>query len=92
MSTISFSVEDEISRDVKRWAKRAQKSQSDLFRDMVATYRFNEQLDQFSAKTERTLETLGIANERELYDYLESDETYPDRLRHQRLSSRRKNK
>jgi hypothetical protein len=41
MSTMSFSVEDDIKRDFATWAKRAKKSKSDLFRDMVAIYRFN---------------------------------------------------
>lgn len=85
MSTISFSVEDGIKRDFAMWAKRAQKSKSDLFRDMVRVYKFNQQLDTLTAKSEATLKQLGISTEDELYDYLQSDETYQDRLRHQRL-------
>jgi hypothetical protein len=87
MSTISFSIEDDIKRDFATWAKRAKKSKSDLFRDMVAIYSFNQTIDEFAAKSNRTLKELGILTERELYDYLESDETYEDRLRRQRISS-----
>ena len=85
MSTISFSVEDNIKRDIARWAKRAKKSQSDIFRDMVTVYKFNEQLDTFGRKTDAVLADLDIGTEQELYDYLESNETYQDRIRHQRL-------
>lgn len=83
---MSFSVEDGLKRDIERWAKAAKKSNSKLLRDMALTYRFNEQLDRFSDKNEKVLEQLGITTEEELYDYLESDETYADRLRQQRLS------
>ncbi|MGI9028217.1 MAG: ribbon-helix-helix protein, CopG family [Candidatus Saccharimonadales bacterium] len=85
MSTISFSVEDEIKREVAAWAKRAKKSKSDLFRDMATVYRFNDQLDQFTSITESKLAELGVTSEQELYDFLESDETYKSRLRQQRL-------
>ena len=84
---MSFSVEDSIKRDFASWAKRAKKSKSDLFRDMVAIYGFNQRLDRLTVKSERTLRELGITSENELYEYLENDETYQDRLRHQRLSS-----
>jgi len=85
---MSFSIEDDTKRDFARWAKRAKKSKSDLFRDMVAMYRFNQQLDAHTAKSGAALKRLGIRTEAELYEYLESDETYQDRLRHQRLSGR----
>ncbi|MES2971718.1 MAG: hypothetical protein V4702_05330 [Patescibacteria group bacterium] len=86
MSTISFSVEDTLKRDVARWARNARKSKSDLFRDMAAVYGFNERLEDFTLKTEPILKTLGIKNETELCEYLNNDETYQDRLRHQRVS------
>lgn len=85
MSTISFSVEDELKRDINTWAKRAKKSKSDLFRDMAVVYGTHEQIDHFTDKTESILAKLGIVSEAELYEYLESNETYQDRIRHQRL-------
>jgi phage anti-repressor protein len=87
MTTMSFSVKDSIKRDFASWARRAKKSKSDLFRDMVAAYGFNQRLDKLTAKSEQALRELGIVSENELYEYLENDETYQDRLRHQRLSS-----
>ncbi|HUD06529.1 MAG TPA: hypothetical protein VMR34_01455 [Candidatus Saccharimonadales bacterium] len=87
MTTISFSVEDDIKKDFATWAKRAKKSKSDLFRDMVAAYSFNQFFDEQMEKASPVLKRLGIKTEQELYDYLESDETYTDRIRHQRLSS-----
>jgi hypothetical protein len=88
MSTMSFSVEDSIKRDFAAWAKRARKSKSDLFRDMVAIYQFNQQLDKNTDKYDAVLDKLGVQTESELYEYLESNETYKDRIRHQRLSGR----
>jgi hypothetical protein len=92
MSTMSFSVEENIKRDFNAWAKRAKKSKSDLFRDMVSIYEFNQQLDRQTDKYDAVLDRLGIQSEKELYEYLESNETYQDRIRHQRLSSRRQKK
>jgi len=85
---MSFSVEDSIKRDFAAWAKRARKSKSDLFRDMVAIYQFNQQLDKNTDKYDAVLDKLGVQTESELYEYLESNETYKDRIRHQRLSGR----
>ena len=89
MTTISFSVEDDIKHDIAMWAKRAKKSKSDLFRDMVAIYSFGQQLDKLTTASEGALQKLGIQTEQELYEYLDSDETYQDRLRHQRLPRRK---
>lgn len=89
MTTISFSVEDALKRNIEKWAKRAKKSKSDILRDMAVVYEFNMQLDYHTEKMDKTLQELGIRTEAELYDYLESDETYEDRLRHQRLSGSR---
>ncbi len=86
MSTMSFSVEEDIKRDFTAWAKRAKKSKSDLFRDMIYIYQFNQQLDKNTEKYDTVLDKLGIQSENELYEYLENDETYKDRIRHQRLS------
>jgi hypothetical protein len=88
MTTISFSVEDDIKRDFDKWAKRVKKSKSDLFRDMVQIYRFNQDLQYHTKKMEPILADLGIETEEQLYDYLESGQTYEDRIRQQRLSSR----
>ena len=90
MTTISFSVEDKLAKDVTRWATKMKKSKSDVFRDMAATYLFAEQLGGFQATTAKKLQALGIDSEQELYDYLESDQNYADRARHQRLSGSHK--
>lgn len=85
---MSFSVEDDIKRDFNAWAKQAKKSKSDLFREMVQTYKFNQDLDYHTKKMEPILDALGLKTEQDIYDYLESDQTYEDRLRQQRLSGR----
>lgn len=87
MTTISFSVEDDIKKSFDTWAKRTKKSKSDILRDMVRTYQFTEALDEIQQAAEPMLRELGIETEEQLYEYLEGDETYEDRLRHQRLSS-----
>jgi succinylarginine dihydrolase len=92
MSTMIFSVEEEIKRDFNTWAKRAKKSKSDLFRDMVAIYLFNLQLENNTDKYDAVLDKLGIQSENELYEYLESNETYNNRIRHQRVSSGKQKK
>jgi metal-responsive CopG/Arc/MetJ family transcriptional regulator len=87
MTTISFSVEDDIKKSFDKWAKRDKKSKSDVFRDMVKTYEFNESMDNIQQAAAPILKGLGIDTEDQLYEYLESDETYEDRIRHQRLHS-----
>ena len=82
MTTISFSVEDDIKKRFDKWAKRDKKSKSDVFRDMVKTYEFNEAMEDIQKNASSTLKDLGIDTEDQLYEYLESDETYEDRVRH----------
>jgi Ribbon-helix-helix protein, copG family len=90
MTTISFSVEDDIKISFDKWAKRARKSKSDILRDMVRTYEFTEAFEAIQRKSAPMFEELGIQTEDQLYDYLASDETYEDRIRQQRLFSSRK--
>lgn len=80
MATISFSVEDKVKQDIARIAKSAKKSKSDVFRDMVLAYKFNEQLNTYQEKTAKALIELNIQSEQDLLDYLESDQTYADRV------------
>ncbi len=82
MITISFSVEDDIKKRFDKWAKRDKKSKSDVFRDMVKTYEFNEVMESIQKDASSTLKDLSIDTEDQLYEYLESDEKYEDRIRH----------
>ena len=82
MTTISFSVEDDIKKRFDKWAKRDKKSKSDVFRDMVKTYEFNEVMESIQKDASSTLKDLSIDTEDQLYEYLESDEKYEDRIRH----------
>lgn len=92
MSTISFSVDEQIKKDIARWAKAAKKSKSELFRDMATVYMFNKKWERFADMTDKVLDNLGIETEEELHEYLESDDTYEDRLRHQHLSGSQQKK
>ena len=82
MTTISFSVEDDIKKRFDKWAKRDKKSKSDVLRDMVKTYEFNEVMESIQKDASSTLKDLSIDTEDQLYEYLESDEKYEDRIRH----------
>ena len=82
MPTISFSVEDSVKREIAKIARRTKKSKSEVFRDMVKVYNFTNELDAITARTASVLESLAITTEDELYDYLDSDQTYADRIRH----------
>ncbi len=82
MITISFSVEDDIKKRFDKWAKRDKKSKSDVLRDMVKTYEFNEVMESIQKDASSTLKDLSIDTEDQLYEYLESDEKYEDRIRH----------
>ncbi len=86
MTTISFSVEEDIKKSFDKWAKQSQKSKSSVLRDMVRSYEFNEALNSIQEAAAPKLKELGIETEEQLYEYLESDETYEDRIRHQRIS------
>jgi hypothetical protein len=86
MSTISFSVDEQTKRDFAKKAKLAKKSQSELFRDLLVEAQFNQELDYHTQKMEPVFKDLGIETEQDLYDYLESGQSYEDRLRQQRLS------
>ena len=90
MTTISFSVEENVKKSFDKWAKRNNKSKSDILRDIVRAYEFNEAISDLQEKSVPILKDLGIKTEEDLMEYLESDETYEDRIRHQRLSSSNK--
>lgn len=87
MTTISFSVEDAIKKDISKLAKKRKQSQSDVFRDMFAAYKFASNMEPVYKATDRALKALNIKTDEELFDYLESDDTYEDRIRHQHLPS-----
>lgn len=80
MTTISFSVEDDLKRDIARIARRTKKSKSAVFRDVMTTYKFTEQLSVFQDKTAQVLSKLGITSEDELLEYLEGSDTYASRV------------
>jgi predicted CopG family antitoxin len=93
MKTISFSIEDEVAKDIAKIAKRENKSKSDVLREMYENYakgrNFKAWLKTEQKRLQPTLKDLSIVTGKDLEDYLESDQTYEDRLRHQRLSPRR---
>lgn len=91
MKTISFSIEDDIAKDISKIAKREHKSKSDILRDMYENYvrgrSFTAWLRGEQHRMRRPLKDLGLETEQDLEQYLESDQTYEDRIRQQRISS-----
>jgi (p)ppGpp synthase/HD superfamily hydrolase len=79
MSTISFSVDEKTKREFARWAKRAKKSQSELFRDLLVESELNAFFRETQKRMEPVLKELGLETEEDIYEYLESDETYTER-------------
>lgn len=60
MTTISFSVEDAIKKDIERLAKRSGRSKSDVFRDIYASYRFRHSLAELQRQLRPKALKLGI--------------------------------
>jgi (p)ppGpp synthase/HD superfamily hydrolase len=79
MPTMSFSVDDVDRRTIARLAKRSKKSQSEVLRDLLKKVRFEEGLRKIQASMEPTFRTLGLETEEDIYEYLESKETYEER-------------
>jgi len=79
MTTISFSVNEEDKRTIARLAKQGKKSQSEVFRDLLKRVRFEEELRKVQASMEPTFQTLGLETDDDIYEYLESGETYEER-------------
>lgn len=91
MKTVSFSIEDQIAKQIAEIAEQENKSKSDVLRDMYENYAagrsFVAWLRTEQRRMRRTLKDLGIDTEQELEEYLENDQTYEDRIRQQRVSS-----
>ncbi|HLB66616.1 MAG TPA: ribbon-helix-helix protein, CopG family [Candidatus Saccharimonadales bacterium] len=92
MTTISISLDEETKQDIDRMAKAAKVSRSDIVRNMFTLYRLDKSLEKLQDAAAPKLRALEIETEQELYDYLESTQTYEDRIRQQRLPGRNKAK
>jgi predicted transcriptional regulator len=85
MTTMSFSLDDATAKRVKQIAREQDKSQSDVFRDMFAAYDFKTFFRQFQEDSRQMFIDLGLKTEEDIFEYLESDDTYEDRIRQQHL-------
>lgn len=88
MTTISFSVDDETAQDFAAMAQKRGVSKSDLFRTMYRELSFRRGWYEVQEAIDPYMQSLGITNEKELEEYLESGETYEDRIRHQRVRAK----
>ncbi len=80
MTTISFSVEDEIAKDFALMAKKRGLSKSDLFREFYRRQAFNYRLNDLQNDMAPVLDKLGIVTDDDFAAYLASDESYEDRI------------
>jgi Ribbon-helix-helix protein, copG family len=79
MTTMSFSIDEQTKRDFARWAKRAKKSQSELFRQLITESQFNAYFRDVHKRMEPVFAELGLETDDDVYEYLESSETYEQR-------------
>jgi len=74
MTTISFSVEDNLKRDFTAWAKREKKSQSDMFRQLYKDYQegqeFSKTVRRLRAKYAPAAEAEGLLSVDDVAEYL----------------------
>lgn len=80
MTTISFSVEDDIANDFAIMAKKRGVSKSDLFRELYKRQSFHFWLNDIQNDMAPVFDKLGIVTDDDLEMYLASDETYEDRI------------
>ena len=67
---MTFSMSEDVKRDIDRIAKREQRSKSAVFRDMYRSYKFGRALDEIQTATRATALKLGIETDDDVVDYL----------------------
>lgn len=69
-TAMTFSMSDEVKRDIDRLAKQQQRSKSAIFRDMYRSYKFGQALDDIQTAARSTAITLGIETDDDVVDYI----------------------
>lgn len=76
---MSFSVEDEVKRKIDAWAKQSGISKSAVLRDLVKQREFEDYFADLHQEMKPVLAELGLKTDDDIYEYLESDETFGER-------------
>ena len=70
MTTISFSIEQDLKEDLDRLAAEERKSKSDVFREMYNYYMLKRSLRRMQVEGRVIAARLGIETDDDVYDYL----------------------
>ena len=69
-TAVTFSVSEEVKRDIDRISKQEQRSKSAVFRDMYKAYTFSRAIDEIQSATRTTAIKLGLETDDEVIDYI----------------------
>lgn len=73
LATVSFSVDQQLKRDLDKLAAQEGRSKSDLFREMYNQYRFMSALRSVQTEGVQIARRLGLETDDDVYDYLAKD-------------------
>lgn len=69
-TAMTFSMSEDVKKDIDRISKEEQRSKSAVFRDMYRSYKFGKALDNIQASTRFTAVQLGIETDDDVVDYI----------------------
>jgi len=69
---MTFSMSEDVKKDIDRISKDEQRSKSAVFRDMYRSYKFGRALDNMQAATRVTAITLGLETDDDIVDYVKT--------------------
>ncbi len=67
---MTFSMSEDVKREIDLIAKQEQRSKSAVFRDMYRSYKFGRALDEIQAASRATVIKLGIETDDDVVEYL----------------------
>lgn len=69
-TAMTFSMGEDVKKDIDHIAREEQRSKSAIFRDMYRSYKFGRALDNIQTSTRATAVKLGIETDDEVVDYV----------------------
>lgn len=71
-TAMTFSMGEDVKKDIDKMAESEQRSKSAIFRDMYRSYKFGRAIDSIQASTRVAAIKLGIETDDDVIDYLKS--------------------
>lgn len=71
-TAMTFSMSEDVKKDIDRISRNEQRSKSAVFRDMYRSYKFGRALDNIQAATRATAITLGLETDDDIVDYVKT--------------------